>query len=104
MISILRRLLFSTFRWLFKLVSAHIISEKGLGVPGSTNEMFYLLEENEFLNWDLTEKMVKCVGLRNLLVHAYTKIDVEQVYEITQENIHDLEAYLRSIFNGLGLS
>ena len=27
-------------------MAAHIISEEGFGVPGSTNEMFYLLEEN----------------------------------------------------------
>ena len=31
-------------------LAAHIISEEGLGVPGSTNEMFYLLEENGYLN------------------------------------------------------
>ena len=25
-------------------IAAHIVSDEGLGVPGSTNEMFYLLE------------------------------------------------------------
>jgi uncharacterized protein YutE (UPF0331/DUF86 family) len=29
-------------------IAAHIISEKAWGVPGSTVEMFYLLEENDF--------------------------------------------------------
>ena len=61
-------------------IAAHIISEKGWGVPGSTNEMFYLLEENDFLNRDLTEKIVKCVGFRNLLVHAYSRIEVDRVF------------------------
>lgn len=84
-------------------IAAHIISEKGWGIPGSTNEMFYLLEENDFLDRDLTEKMVKCVGFRNLLVHAYSRIEVERVFEITQKDIHDLEAYLKSIFYKLDL-
>ena len=85
-------------------IAAHIIGEKGWGVPGSTNEMFYLLEENDFVNRDLTEKMVKCVGFRNLLVHAYSRIEVDRVFEITHKDIHDLEVYLKSIFNRLGLA
>lgn len=43
-------------------IAAHIVSEQGLGVPGSTNEMFYLLEENGYLDYSLTEKMVKALG------------------------------------------
>ena len=84
-------------------IAAHIISEKGWGIPGSTNEMFYLLEENDFLNRDLTEKLVKCVGFRNLLVHAYSRIEVDRVFEITQKDILDLETYLKFILIKLGL-
>ena len=43
-------------------IAAHIISEEGVGVPGSTNEMFYLLEDNGYISVDITEKMVKAVG------------------------------------------
>ena len=28
-------------------IAAHIVSEESMGMPGSINEMFYLLEENE---------------------------------------------------------
>lgn len=45
-------------------IAAHIISDEGLGVPGSTNQMFYLLEKNGYLHGDITEKMVKSVGFR----------------------------------------
>ena len=84
-------------------IAAHIISEEGWGVPGSTNEIFYLLEENDFMSRSLTEKMVKCVGFRNLLVHAYSKIEAERVFEIAQKDIHDLEAYLKALFKRLAL-
>jgi uncharacterized protein YutE (UPF0331/DUF86 family) len=44
-------------------IAAHIVSEEGYGVPGSSNEMFYMLEENGLLEPELTEKIVKAVGL-----------------------------------------
>jgi len=83
-------------------VAAHIISEEGFGVPGSTNEMFYLLEENGYLDSELTEKMVKAVGFRNLIVHEYGKIELKQVFEVAQQDIKDLDEYLISIFKKLG--
>ena len=83
-------------------IAAHIISDEGLGVPGSTNEMFYLLEENGYLDHDITEKMVKAVGSRNLIVHEYEKIELGQVFEIAVKDIKDLNEYLKSIFRKLG--
>jgi len=85
-------------------IAAHIISDEGLGVPGSTNEMFYLLEENGYLDTELTEKMIAAIGFRNLIVHEYGKVDLKQVFEVAQKDIQDLKEYFRSIFKKLGLS
>ncbi len=85
-------------------IAAHIISEESFGVPGSTNEMFYLLEENGYVGTELTEKMVKAVGFRNLIVHEYGKVELQHVFEIAQNNIEDLNEYLRSIFKKLGIA
>ena len=85
-------------------IAAHIISENGLGVPGSTTEMFYLLEKHGYLNHDLTGKMVKAVGFINLIVHEYRKLKLEQVYEIAQNDINDLNEYLKAIIKKLGLT
>lgn len=85
-------------------IAAHIISEEGLGVPGSTTEMFYLLEKQGYLNQDLTGTMVKAVGFRNLIVHEYGKIELEQVYEIAKDNIIDLNKYLKAVIKKLGLA
>ena len=85
-------------------IAAHIISDEGFGVPGSTNEMFYLLEENGYLDNEITEKMVKAVGLRNLVVHEYSKIDLERIFEVTQKDITDLNEFLKSIFKKIGLA
>jgi uncharacterized protein YutE (UPF0331/DUF86 family) len=85
-------------------IAAHIISEESFGVPGSTTEMLYILEKNGYLDNDLTQKMVKAVGFRNLIVHEYGKIELEQVYEIAQNDINDLNEYLKAIFKKLGLT
>jgi len=66
--------------------------------------MFYLLEENGYLDNEITEKMVKAVGLRNLVVHEYSKIDLERIFEVTQKDITDLNEFLKSIFKKLGLA
>ena len=85
-------------------IAAHIISEEGFGVPGSTTEMLYVLKENGYLDSDLTRKMVKAVGFRNLIVHEYARIELDRVYEIAQNDIKDLNNYLKSIITKLGLS
>ena len=84
-------------------IAAHIISEEGVGVPGSTNEMFYLLEDNGYISVDITEKMVKAVGFRNFIVNEYGKVELKQVFEVAKKEIEDLEKYLLSIFSKLGL-
>lgn len=84
-------------------IAAHIISDEGFGVPGSTNEMFYLLEENGYMDAELTEKMVSAVGFRNLIVHEYSRVRLKEVLEVAHKNIEDLNEYLRSILARCGL-
>jgi len=85
-------------------IAAHIISEEGYGMPGSASDMFYLLEENSYINTKLTEKMVKAIGLRNLIVHEYVKVDLDRLYKIIQKDIGDINEFLAAIFKKLGIS
>lgn len=78
-------------------IAAHIISEEELGIAGSTNEMFYMLQENGYLSPELTENMVAAVGFRNLVVHEYGNIDLRQVYQIAHQDIDDMEGFLKAI-------
>ena len=79
-------------------IAAHIVGEEGLGIPGSTSELFYSLEDNGYLQPEITKKMARAVGFRNLMVHEYAKIDIEQVYIFAREHLDDLNDYLVSIF------
>lgn len=84
-------------------IAAHIISDEELGVAGSTNEMFYMLQENGYLTPEMTEKMVAEVGFRNLIVHEYGNVDLKRVYQIAQQNIEDLETYIRAVIKKSGI-
>ena len=78
-------------------IAAHIVSDQEMGVAGSTNEMFYMLQDNEYLDLNLTEKMVAAVGFRNLVVHEYEVVDLKRVYQFIQKDIFDLENYLKTL-------
>jgi uncharacterized protein YutE (UPF0331/DUF86 family) len=68
-----------------------IISSKKLKEPATNREVFEILSENnlfplEFL--DLTDKML---GLRNIIVHSYDRIDDSVIYGILKKNLTDIE-------------
>jgi uncharacterized protein YutE (UPF0331/DUF86 family) len=79
-------------------IAAHIVSDEDLGIVGSTNELFYALQKNGYLDAALTEKMVASVGFRNLIVHEYGNVDLKKVYKISNQALDDLEDYLRALF------
>jgi uncharacterized protein YutE (UPF0331/DUF86 family) len=85
-------------------IAAHVISDGGLGVPGSAGDMFFLLHENGYLSADLAERMVKAVGFRNLLVHEYEKIDLQRLHQAAEKNVDDLIEYLSAVFSKLGMA
>lgn len=79
-------------------IAAHVISDENLGVPASNNEMFYILEENGYIHPQLTEKMVKAIGFRNLIVHEYAKLDLRKVFQTAKKDINDLIEFLKAVF------
>ena len=85
-------------------IAAHIISQNAWGVPGSASEMFYLLQDKGLLDPELTERMVKAVGLRNLIVHEYGKIDWKLLFVAVRNDLTDLGSYLTQIFRGLDIT
>ena len=84
-------------------IAAHIISDERLGIAGSTNEMFYILQDNKYLTLELTESMVAAVGFRNIIVHEYGNIDLKQVFQIAHNNIDDMELFIRHIIKKCGI-
>lgn len=57
------------------------VAEKNLGVPKNYSDCITILITNKYLENELGEKILRMVGLRNLLVHEYGIIDIKKLYE-----------------------
>ncbi len=58
-----------------------LVSKRGLAVPQSYREAFFLLARDGLISPELAGALGRWAGLRNLLVHVYTALDLERVRE-----------------------
>jgi uncharacterized protein YutE (UPF0331/DUF86 family) len=57
-----------------------LISRRGLGVPQTYREAFTVLTTAGVIDAQLAKELQSWAGLRNVLVHMYTKLDLDRVY------------------------
>jgi uncharacterized protein YutE (UPF0331/DUF86 family) len=74
-----------------------VIAYKNLRKPTTMSEAFYILNEEDIISAQLTEKMAKMVGFRNVMAHDYENINYDIVYEVLQNRIKEIEKFIRKI-------
>jgi uncharacterized protein YutE (UPF0331/DUF86 family) len=72
----------------------HIIADQEWGTPGSFSEAIDTLAEHDMIPQTDAENYKSMIRFRNLIVHAYAKIDYRKVYEVMQTGPQDIECYL----------
>lgn len=85
-------------------LAAHIVADEGLGVPSELRENFNLLSGKEILTADLTARLRKMVGFRNIAVHEYDTIDNDILKSILRHNLKDIEEFYVVILEYYGMS
>jgi uncharacterized protein YutE (UPF0331/DUF86 family) len=65
-----------------------------LGAPQNYGEAFQRLMEAGYLEPDLSARLVRAAGFRNVVAHTYEQIEMDRVYRAAQEGPHDLRAFL----------
>lgn len=80
-------------------ISHLIIIDLELRRPQDNYETISILFEKKVISEDLAQSLTKMLGLRNILVHEYGKIDRKLVYEILQNRLGDLEDFKKQIIN-----
>lgn len=68
----------------------HVIADSELGVVNWYSDIPKIMAEKGFISSELEEKWIRMIGFRNILVHEYIDIDRRIVYDVLQNNIHDL--------------
>ncbi|MFZ3065951.1 MAG: DUF86 domain-containing protein [Nitrospirota bacterium] len=90
-------------RYLYLAVQASIdlaesvIAYKNLRKPSTMSDSFYILQEEGIISIELTEKMVKMTGFRNIIAHDYEKLNYAIVYDVLQSKLSDIEDFLNRL-------
>ncbi len=74
-------------------IATDLIAEERLRRPASYRETFEILCENGILPEPLASELSALAGFRNVLVHIYWDLDLEQVYAILQQDLVYLKAF-----------
>lgn len=84
-------------RNLHKIIEAIIdlakitISMKKLKEPATNREAFEILNEQNLFPSEFLNTIDKMIGLRNIIVHSYNRIDDTVIYKILKKNLKDIE-------------
>ena len=71
-----------------------VIRQRRLGVPQSSRDSFSLLEKGGLLSSVTSLKMQKMVGLRNIAVHDYQKLNLDIVISVLNNHLTDFIDFL----------
>jgi uncharacterized protein YutE (UPF0331/DUF86 family) len=86
-------------RWLQIAIEAcidsayHVIADRGLLPPDSARQAFESLAAEGILAKDLAARLGRAAGLRNILVHDYTRVDRALLASIVHNDLGDLRGF-----------
>jgi uncharacterized protein YutE (UPF0331/DUF86 family) len=75
----------------------HIAARRGGRSPRDYADCLTVLREIGAVGEALAARLVRMARFRNLLVHLYWRVDDAEIYRVIQEDLGDLEEYLRSL-------
>jgi uncharacterized protein YutE (UPF0331/DUF86 family) len=70
-----------------------VIRARKLGVPGDARESFTLLERERLISPELSRRLQKMIGFRNIAVRQYRDLDLNIVDAVIQTGLDDLLAF-----------
>lgn len=78
-------------------LAMYVVSERKLGVPQDSRDAFSLLKTAGVLPVELTQRMQRMVGFRNVAVHEYTRLNLEVVHSIITKQLDDFRTFSSTI-------
>lgn len=78
-------------------IGAHLLAESNQTSPGTMGSTFELLSEAGIISADLSGKLKKAVGFRNLAVHNYEAINWAIVYAIARTHLEDFLEFVMAV-------
>ena len=82
---------------LVDLINTHIIKEERLDTPDDYQSTFTVLAERKIFPMEFALKIAPSVGLRNLIVHKYGRVDIKRMVDDIKNEIGDYVEYIKLI-------
>ncbi len=74
-------------------IGAHILADFGDSQWDEYKQIPVELARYGVVPQEYVERAQRMAGMRNLLVHQYTEIDVDQVYEVLKNHLDDFDRF-----------
>ncbi|MEA2054928.1 MAG: DUF86 domain-containing protein [Candidatus Thermoplasmatota archaeon] len=74
-------------------IATYIIADKEFKKPSTCRETFEILANEEVISRELADKLADLAGFRNILVHIYWGLDIDEVYSILRKDLGTLETF-----------
>jgi uncharacterized protein YutE (UPF0331/DUF86 family) len=72
-----------------------LIREKKLGMAKEYREIFTVLQEHQIISAELSQDLKKIVGFRNLAIHEYRELNLDQLKYIIEHRLEQLLVFGR---------
>ncbi len=77
-------------------IACHLSSKYNLGSAKSYVSCIENLYKHDYIDKTLSASLISAIGLRNLLIHEYVKIDIEQLYRFL-EYTEDFSRFITAV-------
>ena len=68
----------------------HVIAERGLGIPQTSRDTFDILQNNEIISHEMSERLKAMIGFRNIAIHNYQTLNLKIIQAIIDKDLKDL--------------
>ena len=78
-------------------IAAHVLSEQNFPVPSTMCDTFLILGQHKLISESLAQNLIKSVGLRNMLVHEYSKINWNIIHDVCHNHLDTYKIFAQVI-------
>ena len=82
-------------------INTHIITRNNMETPNDYQGTFAILARGDVMPTDFATRIANSVGLRNLLVHGYEKVERAKMLRDVTQNIGQYYEYVKYIYDFL---
>ena len=75
----------------------HIVADLGLEAPSEYRQVPEILAREKLLPKRLSKRMTAMIGLRNILVHEYLRVDRRLIYEVLRNDLEDFATFIKAM-------